>query len=201
MKIREKKSTLKEAKCIETNRLLLRPWRWEDLEDFYSYAKDEEVGPRAGWPAHSSREETKKVLEHFVKSGNIFALEEKTSGKVIGSLGFHEILPSLWQYFSAYSGWEIGYVLNRDYWNRGLMSEAVQAVIDKFFKDYCLDFFVCGHFEGNEASKRVIEKSGFRYLGNIVYRGQTGIDHNTAIYYQWNPNKIDPLKDSLKELF
>lgn len=201
MKIRKKAPFLKQTKCIETNRLLLRPWRREDLEDFYDYAKDEEVGPRAGWEAHTSRDETKKILSHFIKSQNIFALEEKATGKVIGSFGFHEILPSLKPYFMGYFGWEIGYVLNRNYWNIGLMTEALEAVIDVFFNTYEIDFFVCGHFEGNEGSKRVIKKTGFNYLVNINFRGQTAINYDTAIYYQWNPNKEDPLKTHLMGLF
>ena len=183
-------------------------WKFEQTgkilisnQDFYDYAKDEEVGPRAGWEAHTSIEETKKILGHFIKSQNIFALEDKATGRAIGSFGFHEILPSLKPYFLDYFGWEIGYVLNRSYWNLGLMTEALEAVIDVFFNSYGLDFFVCGHFEGNEASKRVIEKTGFNYLGNINFRSQSSIEYDTAIYYQWNPNKKDPLKAHVEELF
>ena len=199
--MKERSMIFTKVKYIETKRLLLRPWKEEDLEDFYAYARDEEVGPRAGWPAHQSREETKTVLDHFIKSDTVFAMEEKASGKVIGSFGFHQVLPSLKKFFSSYQGWEIGFVLNKDYWNQGLMSEAVEAVIDKFFTCYGIDFFVCGHFEGNEASRRVIEKSGFNYIANVNYKGQTGIDYNTAMYYQWNPKKEDPLKDHIKEFF
>ncbi len=201
MKLKKKTPVLKGSKWIETNRLLLRPWRSEDLEDFYSYAKDEEVGPRAGWDAHASIDETRKILAHFIKSDNIFALEEKASGRVIGSFGFHEILPTLVPYFSDYNGWEIGYVLNREHWNQGLMSEAVGAVIETFFTCFDMDFFVCGHFEGNQGSRRVIEKTGFIYMENISYMGQGGREYDTAMYYQWNPKKKDPIKDHLKELF
>ena len=50
-------------KTIETERLILRPWRLEDLEDLYQYAKNPEVGPNAGWKPHENLEESRKILE------------------------------------------------------------------------------------------------------------------------------------------
>lgn len=61
-------------------------------------------------------------------------------------------------------GREIGYVLSRDYWGRGLMPEAVKAVIDYCFQELSFDYLTCGHFDRNDRSRRVVEKSGFRFL-------------------------------------
>ena len=47
---------------FETQRLRLRPWRKEDLEDFHRYCKDPEVGPNAGWKPHESLEESWSIL-------------------------------------------------------------------------------------------------------------------------------------------
>lgn len=51
---------------LHTPRLTLRPWRPEDLEDFYAYARVDGVGQMAGWLPHQSREETQKILDLFI---------------------------------------------------------------------------------------------------------------------------------------
>ena len=53
-------------KTIETERLILRPWRLEDLKDLYQYAKNPEVGPNAGWKPHENLEESRKILEGWL---------------------------------------------------------------------------------------------------------------------------------------
>ena len=70
---------------IETPRLLLRGWKETDLDDLFEYASVEGVGELAGWKHHESREETEFVLKMFLAEKNVFAIEEKESGKVIGS--------------------------------------------------------------------------------------------------------------------
>ena len=183
---------LEEERELLTSRLNLRAWRPEDLEDFYQYARDPEVGPRAGWQVHRSREVTKKVLEYFVDLGKVLAIEERKSAKVIGSLGIDELISPLKELFSAYNGRELGFVLNRDYWRRGFMSEAVEAIKEELFKVYKIDFLLCGHFEENEASKGLIVKTGFRNIGQMNYVDQAKKVHRTLIYYLWNPDKKDP---------
>ena len=72
---------------LETERLILRPWRQRDLEDFYEYASVDGVGQMAGWIPHRSKEESQEILKLFIEEKKTFVLEEKASGKVIGSLG------------------------------------------------------------------------------------------------------------------
>ena len=48
---------------IETERLILRPFEESDLDDFYEYAKNDNVGPNAGWKPHESKEESEKILD------------------------------------------------------------------------------------------------------------------------------------------
>lgn len=86
------------------------------------------------------------------------------TGRVIGSLGLH---PSWTEEDPAYRGLrakEIGYVLAKDCWGRGLMPEAVRAVLAFCFERCSLDAVTVGHFAGNRQSERVIEKCGFRLI-------------------------------------
>lgn len=77
-------------KRLETPRLILRDWTEDDAEDLYRYAADPEVGPAAGWKPHENVEESRKIAEMFIREGDVWALEEKASGRVIGSLGLHK---------------------------------------------------------------------------------------------------------------
>lgn len=147
---------------LTTPRLTLRPWRESDLSDFYEYARVDGVGQMAGWMPHGSIEESSTILSHFIRGKRTFALEYQ--GKCIGSLGIEEYNEENYPELKELRGREIGYVLSKDYWGRGLMPEAVQAVIRYLFESENLDFIICGHFDHNHRSRRVIEKCGFQYI-------------------------------------
>ena len=109
---------------IETPRLILRPWLDSDLEDFYAYASEEGVGEMAGWAHHQSLEESREILNLFMEGKHTFALELRENGHAIGSLGLEERDENL-DLPEDLEGCEIGYVLSKAYWGRGLMPEAV----------------------------------------------------------------------------
>lgn len=150
------------AVTLRTPRMTLRPWRETDVQDFYCYAKVDGVGQMAGWAPHRSIEESGVILENFIRGKKTFALEY--NGKVIGSLGIEKYSETNYPELAPYRGRELGYVLSRDYWGKGLMPEAAAEVIRYLFDTEKLDFLLVGHFEWNRQSARVIEKCGFRYL-------------------------------------
>lgn len=147
---------------LETPRLLLRTFRQTDLHDFYEYASVAGVGEMAGWKHHESLAETQRVLDGFLAEKNIFALVDKEHGKVIGSLGLHTSNAGGTEY-ELLRCKEIGYVLSKAYWGRGLMPEAVKEVIRFCFDDLQAELLTVGHYAGNQQSKRVIEKCGFTF--------------------------------------
>ena len=154
---------------LETERLILRAWRESDLNDFYEYASVEGVGEMAGWPHHTDIEVTKTVLTAFINEKAVFALELKETGQVIGSLGLHTSWGNEDPNFCHLALKEIGYVLSKAHWGKGLMPEAVQAVINYYFDKDQLDAFTIGHFNSNPQSRRVIEKMGFKYVKDSEY--------------------------------
>ena len=128
---------------IETPRLILRPWRENDLSDFNEYASVDGVGQMAGWLPHKSMEESKMILDMFMADKKTLALELKENGKVIGSIGLEDIdFPD----DRGMQGREVGYALSKTYWGKGLMPEAVKAVIDYCFEKLHYDWLTCGHF-------------------------------------------------------
>lgn len=146
---------------LETARLILRPFTAADAGDLYEYAADPRVGPAAGWPAHKSLEESREIIRTVFSEPWVYALEDRGTGKVLGSAGFVNRHPD--GIDPACPDDEIGYALNPAFWGRGLMPEAVEELLRFGFEERGLSRIWCGHYEGNEKSKRVICKCGFSY--------------------------------------
>ncbi len=185
---------------IETPRLLLRPFKQADLDNFHEYARVEGVGEMAGWPHHNSIKITQDILNRFIESDKTFAIVYKENGKVIGSLGIEKYgLEDKLSEFFDYSGREIGYVLSKDYWGKGLMPEAVNAVINYLFSVANLDFITCGYYDFNTQSKRVQEKCGFKPYRKLLHNTQMGTQENGVLSLLLNPQKSIKLEFSHPE--
>ena len=76
---------------LETNRLVLRPFKRSDLDDFYAYAKVWGVGQMAGWLPHQSIKQSQEILEKFIEGEKTFAIVYKNNHKVIGSIGIENL--------------------------------------------------------------------------------------------------------------
>ena len=177
-------------KTLETSRLLLRTFRKTDLNDFYEYASVEGVGERAGWKHHESIEESKEILDRFIENDIDFAICLKESGKVVGSFGINEYkLEDKLTEFDGYLGREIGFVLAKDYWGRGLMPEAVSAVKDYLFNELDFDFLLCGYYNFNLQSKRVQEKCGFKPYRALKMDTRMGTTEEGTLNLAINPKK------------
>lgn len=177
-------------KIIETKRLILRAFTLKDLDDFYEYASVEGVGERAGWTHHKSKQESQEILKRFIAEDKTFAICLKKDGKVIGSLGVEKYgsEESLTE-FNGYLGREIGYVLAKPYWGKGIMPEAVTAVIEYLFKEIDLDFLICGYYDFNAQSKRVQEKCGFKPYRKLVMDTRMGTKEPGVLNLLLNPQK------------
>ena len=165
---------------LKTDRLILRPWRQEDLDDFYEYARVDGVGQMAGWLPHESIETTQAILDNFINNKKTFALE--LDGKVIGSFGIENYMEEEFPELDGLRGRSIGYVLSKDYWGQGLMPEAVKAVQKYLFDELGFDFLVVSHYVWNGQSRRVIQKSGFQYLKTIQLQTRYDTTEDTLVY-------------------
>ena len=175
---------------IETERLILRPFKQLDLEDFYEYARVDGVGEMAGWKHHENKEKSQSILDLFITEDKTFAIVLKENNKVIGSLGVEEYgMEQALSEFFDYQGREIGYVLSKDYWGKGLMPEAVKAAIDYLFNVQKLDFLTCGYYEFNNQSKKVQEKCGFKPYRKLVMETRLGTKEQGILNLLVNPNK------------
>ncbi|MBP5650560.1 MAG: GNAT family N-acetyltransferase [Bacteroidales bacterium] len=199
---------------MQTDRILLRPWRESDAEMLFKYASDPDVGPRAGWPPHQSVEESMEIIRTVFNSDHIWAIElketsepiehqeqndartdltesqqRKDEGQPIGCIGYYTYGES--NINIGKNDAEAGYWIAKPYWNRGICTEALQLLIDycfsvKGFSTIWSDFFV-----DNPASGRVMEKCGFRDTGDINYCShlQVGNDRPVKIMRLDAPKK------------
>lgn len=147
---------------IETERLILRPWKETDAEALFKYASDPDIGPIAGWPPHTSVENSLEIIRSVFATPETYAVVLKATGEPVGSCGimFSEGLHSAEMKPGEA---EIGYWIGKPYWGQGFIPEAVKALLARGFKDLHLDAVWCGHYDGNAKSKRVIEKCGFKF--------------------------------------
>lgn len=164
-------------KIIETNRLILRSWTVKDVRDLYEYASLPTVGPNAGWSPHQSLDESLSIVQKFIKEDDVWAIVEKQSLKVIGSVGLHNRSDS-----QEKLNREIGYVLSTFYEGQGLMTEAVIGVINFAFDELGLDIIFVKHYIDNDKSRRVIEKCGFKYCETIISKLFNGIEKESKVY-------------------
>lgn len=177
------------GKVIETERLILRSFKQTDLEDFYEYASVEGVGEMAGWKHHESIDESQKIMNSFINNDKVFAICLKEKNKVIGTVGIEKYgLEDSLTEFKDYYGRELGYVLSKDYWGRGLMPEAINAVIDYLFNELDYDFLLCGYYNFNERSKRVQTRCGFRPYRSLAMTTQIGTKEQGTLMLLMNPN-------------
>lgn len=157
---------------LTTPRLILRPWVETDAEALYRFARDPLVGPPAGWPPHTSVENSREIIRTVLAARETYAMvlrydtTDSLSGEVIsagtpvGSVGI--MFKGCGSYpHMANTEAEIGYWVALPLWGRGLVPEAVKAIQARCFTDLKLDGLWCGYYEGNEKSRRVQEKCGF----------------------------------------
>lgn len=161
---------------IETERLIIRPIRLEDASDMYAYASDVENTNFVWFDLHQSVEDSRKViLELFltrVSKGipEAYVMELKSTHQMIGTCDVHTVR------FGDVG--ELGYIINKRYWNQGYTTEAIKAIIPILFHHCGFRRLEIQHDVLNIASQRIVEKAGFIYEG--TYR-QRKIEKNGSI--------------------
>lgn len=151
---------------IETQRLIIRTFKSTDVQDLYEYCSDEEVTRYVTFDTYTSIEDANKRIEFLIKNYHeltqpiTWAIEYKQNGKVIGSIDYVK-----WS--TKNKSGEIGYILNKKYWNKGIMTEALKAVIKFGFENMDLNRIQIRCDERNIGSYKVMEKNDLKYEGTF----------------------------------
>lgn len=148
---------------IETERLLLRPFRESDAEAFFECCQNPNIGNNAGWKPHGSLEESQEILRSvFISQSGIWAIILKEDGRLIGSVG---IIPDPKR--ENPQARMLGYWLDESHWGKGYMTEAVQSVLDYGFNTLQLNLITANCYPHNERSQQVLKRHGFIYEGTL----------------------------------
>ena len=178
---------------LETERLILRPWKETDAESLYRYAKDPDVGPIAGWPPHTSVENSRDIIRNYFSVPETYAICLKESPEIIGCIGLK--LGDATDMTDRDDECELGYWLGKPFWGRGIMPEAAKELIRHGFEELSMRAIWCGYYDGNMKSKRVQEKCGFVHHHtteglDVELMGETRTGHaNLLTKEQWEENK------------
>lgn len=167
------------AEQIITERTILRNFKPLDIEDLYEYCSADGVGEMAGWPKHTSIDYSMRVLSHYIKNKNMYAVVYKENNKVIGHITIQKDSED-----GRADTKELGYVLNKDYWNKGIMTEVVKAVLKELFENcHGINYVYACCFKNNMQSKRLIEKCGFHFKQEGKYEAK--MLHRTFDSYEY----------------
>lgn len=144
---------------LNTKRLVLRPWTKSDAKSLYEYAKDPDIGHPAGWPAHTSVRNSRRIIRDVLSVDETYAVCLRSDNRAIGSVGL--ISPSQTHVEPSPNELEIGYWIGKPFWGNGYIPEAVRELLQHAFEDLgCIGIW-CGWSDGNDKSQRVQEKCGF----------------------------------------
>lgn len=168
---------------LETERLILRRFVSEDADAMYkNWAADKEVTKYLTWPAHSSPDVSRFVVEEWAKSYSDdkyyqWAIVFKENGEEpIGSISAVHMDEDIAMV-------HIGYCIGRTWWHKGIMSEAMKAVMNFFFEEVEVNRIEARHDPRNPNSGKVMEKCGMKYEGTMRSADRNNQGICDACYY------------------
>lgn len=162
----------KGAICLETDRLILRPFKIEDAEEvFNNWASDDEVTKYLTWPTHSSVEMSRSYMEFCINGYNEknvyqWGMELKNSHELIGNISVVKIIDEI-------DSVELGWVIGRKWWGNGYTAEAAERLLEFFFTEVSVNRICAGHDIDNPNSGRVMQKIGMKYEGTLRQSGKS----------------------------
>lgn len=162
--------THKGTQTIETCRLILRKAKAGDaLPMFDNWASDPEVTKYLTWPTHETVDITNCIVESWIKEYEKddfyqWMIVLKEIDQPIGSI-------SVVDHNDAIGRAEIGYCIGKSWWHQGIVSEALEAVIDFLFAEIGMNRIEARHDSNNPRSGSVMKKSHMKYEGTARAAG------------------------------
>lgn len=157
-------------KIIETDRLILRNFRLDDLNDYYEYAKVDDIGLNCGWRPLQSIDEAANKLDHMINANYpYYAIVLKSNNKVIGNISLSN--PDIRRYPDIKleeEAKELGFALSKDYWKNGYMTEAIQGLIKYAFNILNIPAIYSITSNQNLSSIKVQEKCGLSPVSDKI---------------------------------
>ena len=148
---------------LETDRCILRAVSIEDCNDMFEYASDDKVVKYLTFPKHTNIENTKEIINNFFIDryekgiSYDYGIFYKEDCKFIGTAGFNSIKDGIAT---------LGYCMNSNYWNKGIMTEVVNEIFRFGFNNLNINKIEAIYYDGNNKSGNVMTKCNMKYVGN-----------------------------------
>lgn len=166
----------------ETERLRIRQMEMTDYDNLYALDSDTDVMKYISAGKTMTPEEVKNTLGRILarydewKVFGVWAAELKTTGEFIGWFSLKP-LPGTTEI-------EIGYRLLKKHWSKGYATEGARKLLDYGFHTLNLKKIVAITNHNNQASKKVLEKIGLRYSGEVEYQSSLETSKNTVSWFE-----------------
>ncbi|PKK92966.1 MAG: hypothetical protein CVV61_07065 [Tenericutes bacterium HGW-Tenericutes-6] len=178
------KKRYKKMPEIYLSKVKLRTIEKKDYLDMYDYGKSHEVTRYLSWGPFTDKKQALYAINHIFKPRLRqglpigYAIIDLNTQKMIGTIDFHSKI-------KGENGAEIGYALHQDFWNQGIMTEALLKMIDIGFNYLGYDFIKIRHLKGNIASEKVIQKTPFKRVFEAPYTLEKaiGIYPDVMVHY------------------
>ena len=166
---------------MNTERLILRPWHKDDFDDFFEIVSNEAVMVPSGAPVESDKGKAWDLFFKYRYNQKAYAIVLKETGKAIGAINYQK---DNLRNPTMVNSLSLSYELNENYWGKGYMPEALNAMVENAFETTDIEVLSVGYHNNNMKSKKVIEKCGFVYDGMVRsgYRAADGILYDTYNY-------------------
>lgn len=167
-------------KILETRRLILRTWTLSDAPELFEICADAEVmkyiGTGKPYETNEQAEEFLRWATDYQKANNFcrWAVLLEENRKIVGSCGFARP--------HGTTEIELGYLLARKFWGKGLATAATAACLKYGFENLDFREIIAMTDTENVASRKVLEKIGFAQRGIETYNGEENL-----VYLAKNP--------------
>ena len=153
---------------LSVENLILRPYSNSDLQSLYEIASIPYVADRSGWPHHRDINDTIQVSNRFLEEKTCFSIV--LSNKMIGFIHLETVDEDLAIHIKDFVSYDnplfLSYTLHPNYWNKGITTKVVNAVIN-YLSTTKYDLLVSGHYVDNLPSGAVLLKNGFEPIFEI----------------------------------
>lgn len=153
---------------LEHKSMKLRPFYKDDIEDLYNITSIPGVGEMAGWPHHTSLEESIILSSRMLKDKNTLSI--LWDDQMIGYIQITQVDDQLREIFNEFlnigKARVISYVLHPSYWNKGIMTKAI-GMLAGCLKNSALNTLVSGHYIENIGSGQVLIKNNFEPIFEV----------------------------------
>ncbi len=166
---------------LESKRIVLRNIEMTDAPILLKWGQDSIYHKSAGYQYLEDLDAAKKSVLQYQNRSYSYGIVLKENNRLIGLVELYE--RGLDEYNGLLMTKDLGFLLDKDYWHQGLMTETLKLIINYAFKDLKQNQLWAGTFVSNTNSQKLLKNLGFRYVYTTDYSAVTSLFNYQEKYY------------------